>query len=109
MVPATRSIYEQALREGLIDIFIKAGAFVSSPTCGACAGLHLGLLADDEGAVATTNRNFRGRMGSAKAEIYLANTYVAAAASVKGEVQILEGLLVGLRLRTSCMGWDSDH
>ena len=86
VVPATRSIYEQALREGLIDIFIKAGAFVSSPTCGACAGLHLGLLADGEVAVATTNRNFRGRMGSAKAEIYLANAYVAAAAAVKGEI-----------------------
>jgi len=86
IVAATRNIYKQALKEGLIDIFIEAGAFVTHSTCGACAGLHMGLLADGEVAVSNINRNFRGRMGSAKAEIYLTNTYVAAAAAVAGKI-----------------------
>ncbi|MFP3044948.1 MAG: 3-isopropylmalate dehydratase large subunit [Thermocladium sp.] len=86
IVPATRGIYVEALREGLIDVFINAGAVISPPTCGACAGLHMGLLGDGETAVATINRNFIGRMGSPKASVYLANAYVAAAAAVTGEI-----------------------
>jgi 3-isopropylmalate/(R)-2-methylmalate dehydratase large subunit len=86
VVPATQRIYREALAEGLIDTFLEAGAVVSPPTCGACFGGHMGLLDDGEVAVATTNRNYRGRMGHAGARIYLANAYVAAAAAVAGEL-----------------------
>lgn len=86
IVPATRRIYHQAVREGLIDIFVEAGAMVAPPTCGACFGGHMGVLAAGERAVTTTNRNFRGRMGSPEAEVYLANAWVAAAAAVAGEI-----------------------
>lgn len=86
VVPATQQIYRKAIEEGLIDLLIDAGAAVSTPTCGACFGGHIGLLDAGEVAVATTNRNFRGRMGHAEAEIYLANAYVAAAAAVAGEL-----------------------
>ncbi len=86
LVPATQQIYQTALTEGLIEQFIAAGVVVSPPTCGACFGGHMGLLDDGEVAVATTNRNFRGRMGHAGAQIYLANAYVAAAAAVAGEI-----------------------
>jgi len=86
VVPATQRTYRQAMREGLIDTFIAAGAMVSTPTCGACFGGHSGVLGPGEIAVTTTNRNFRGRMGSADAEIYLANAYVAAAAAIAGEL-----------------------
>jgi 3-isopropylmalate/(R)-2-methylmalate dehydratase large subunit len=86
VVPATQSIYRQALAEGLLDQFVGAGAMVSTPTCGACFGGHMGILAAGERAITTTNRNFRGRMGSAEAEVHLANAYVAAAAAVAGEI-----------------------
>lgn len=86
VVPATQRIYREALREGLLDLFVEAGAVVSTPTCGACFGGHNGVLAAGERAVATTNRNFRGRMGSSEAEVLLANAYVAAAAAVAGEL-----------------------
>ena len=86
VVPATQQIYHQALKEGLIDVFIEAGAAVSTPSCGACFGGHSGLLDAGEVAVATTNRNFRGRMGHSAAEIYLANAYVAASCAVAGEL-----------------------
>ncbi len=86
VVPATQRIYREALREGLLDLFVEAGAVVSTPTCGACFGGHNGVLAAGERAVATTNRNFRGRMGSSDAEVLLANAYVAAAAAVAGEI-----------------------
>jgi 3-isopropylmalate/(R)-2-methylmalate dehydratase large subunit len=86
IVPATSSIYRQALREGLIDVFLEAGAIVAPPTCGACFGGHMGVLAAGERAIATTNRNFRGRMGSPEAEVYLANAWVAASAAVAGEI-----------------------
>jgi 3-isopropylmalate/(R)-2-methylmalate dehydratase large subunit len=86
VVPATQSIYREALREGLLDLFAEAGAMVSTPTCGACFGGHMGVLAPGERAVTTTNRNFRGRMGSGDAEVLLANAYVAAAAAVAGEL-----------------------
>jgi len=86
VVPATQSIYRQALAEGLLDVFVEAGAMVSTPTCGACFGGHMGVLGAGERAVTTTNRNFKGRMGSPEAEVHLANAYVAAAAAVAGEI-----------------------
>jgi 3-isopropylmalate/(R)-2-methylmalate dehydratase large subunit len=86
VVPATQSIYRQAMAEGLLDVFVEAGAMVSTPTCGACFGGHMGVLGPGERAVTTTNRNFKGRMGSPEAEVHLANAYVAAAAAVAGEI-----------------------
>ena len=86
VVPATQKIYRQALREGLLEVFVEAGATVSLPTCGACFGGHMGILAGGETAVATTNRNFRGRMGDPSSKVYLANAWVAAAAAVAGEL-----------------------
>lgn len=84
--PATQKIYLQALEEGLIATFIKAGAVVSTPTCGPCLGGHMGILAAGERAVATTNRNFVGRMGHVESEIYLASPAVAAASAVTGKI-----------------------
>jgi 3-isopropylmalate/(R)-2-methylmalate dehydratase large subunit len=86
VVPATQRIYREALAEGLLDLFVEAGAMVSTPTCGACFGGGMGVLGAGERAIATTNRNFRGRMGSRDAEVHLANAYVAAAAAVAGEI-----------------------
>lgn len=86
VVPATQAIYREALAEGLLDAIVEAGGMVSTPTCGACFGGGMGVLAAGERAVATTNRNFRGRMGSSEAEVYLANAWVAAAAAVAGEL-----------------------
>jgi 3-isopropylmalate/(R)-2-methylmalate dehydratase large subunit len=86
VVPATQRIYREALAEGLLDLFVEAGAMVSTPTCGACFGGGMGVLGPGERAVTTTNRNFRGRMGSPEAEVYLANAWVAAAAAVAGEL-----------------------
>lgn len=86
VVPATQRIWRQALAEGLLDIFAEAGAAVSTPTCGACFGGHMGILAAGETAVATTNRNFRGRMGHPDSRVFLANAWVAAAAAVAGEI-----------------------
>lgn len=84
--PATQEIYRQALKEGLIEIFISAGAVVSTPTCGPCLGGHMGVLAEGERALATTNRNFRGRMGHANSEVYLSGPAVAAASAIKGRI-----------------------
>jgi 3-isopropylmalate/(R)-2-methylmalate dehydratase large subunit len=84
--PATQAIYLQALREGLIEVFIEAGAAVSTPTCGPCLGGHMGILAKGERALATTNRNFPGRMGHPGSEVYLASPAVAAASAVTGEI-----------------------
>ena len=86
VIPATERIYLQALREGLIEIFINAGAVVSPPTCGPCIGGHMGILAKGERAIATTNRNFVGRMGHPESEIYLSSPAVAAASAVKGRI-----------------------
>jgi 3-isopropylmalate/(R)-2-methylmalate dehydratase large subunit len=86
VVPATQRIYREAMREGLLDVFVEAGASVSTPTCGACFGGHMGVLGAGERALTTTNRNFKGRMGSPEAEVHLANAYVAAAAAVAGEI-----------------------
>ncbi|MFZ1035682.1 MAG: 3-isopropylmalate dehydratase large subunit [Smithella sp.] len=92
IVPATPEIYKQALKEGLIEIFLKAAAVISPPSCGACLGGHMGILAEGERAVATTNRNFVGRMGHPKSEVYLANPAVAAASAVLGRIASPEEL-----------------
>ena len=84
IIPATQQIYLQALREGLIEAFIEAGAVVSTPTCGPCLGGYMGILGQGERAVSTTNRNFVGRMGHASSEVYLASPAVAAASAVMG-------------------------
>ncbi len=84
--PATPKIYYQALKTGLIEIFIKAGCIINPPTCGPCLGGHLGILAEGEKAVATTNRNFIGRMGHTKSEVYLTNPVVAAYSAVRGYI-----------------------
>ena len=88
IVPATRKIYKEAIKEGLIDIFIDAGATVSPPTCGACAGLHMGVLAKGEVCVTNINRNFRGRMGDPESMVYISNTYVAAASAIEGRITL---------------------
>ena len=86
IIPATNTIWKQAMHEGLFDVFIDAGAVVSTPTCGPCLGGHMGILAAGERAVATTNRNFVGRMGHVDSEVYLASPYVAAASAVAGKL-----------------------
>ncbi len=86
IIPGTQQIYLDALAEGLIEIFIRAGAVVSTPTCGPCLGGHMGVLAEGERCVSTTNRNFVGRMGSTKSEVYLANPAVAAASAAAGRI-----------------------
>ncbi|MEA3491408.1 MAG: 3-isopropylmalate dehydratase large subunit [Campylobacterota bacterium] len=86
VTPATQKILMQAQHEGLIDILIEAGAVVSNPTCGACLGGYMGILGDGERCVATTNRNFVGRMGARTSEIYLANSAVAAASAIAGKI-----------------------
>ena len=93
VIPATQKIYHQAMTEGLFDIFLSAGAAISTPTCGPCLGGHMGVLAEGERAVATTNRNFVGRMGHPKSEVYLASPYVAAASAVAGRIAHPEEVL----------------
>ena len=93
IIPATNEIYLQAIREGLAEVFINAGAVISTPTCGPCLGGHMGILAENERAVSTTNRNFVGRMGHFSSEIYLASPYVAAASAVTGKLTSPEDLL----------------
>ncbi|MCI6499728.1 3-isopropylmalate dehydratase large subunit [Lachnospiraceae bacterium HCP1S3_C3] len=86
VIPATQAIYLQAIEEGLVTTFIQAGAAVSTPTCGPCLGGHMGILAKGERAVATTNRNFVGRMGDPESEVYLASPAVAAASAITGKI-----------------------
>lgn len=86
IIPATQSIYRQCIDEGLAQIFLEAGAIISTPTCGPCLGGYMGILADGERCVSTTNRNFVGRMGHINSEIYLASPYVAAASAVAGKL-----------------------
>ncbi len=86
IIPATQWIYQQAMREGLFEIFLNAEAAVSTPTCGPCLGGHMGILAAGERAVATTNRNFVGRMGHVESEVYLSNPAVAAASAIVGRI-----------------------
>lgn len=86
VIPATQKVYLTAMEEGLLKIFIDAGCAVSTPTCGPCLGGHMGILAKGERAVATTNRNFVGRMGHPESEVYLSSPYVAAASAVTGKI-----------------------
>lgn len=86
VIPATQAIYLQAMREGLLETFIEAGAVVSTPTCGPCLGGYMGILAEGERCISTTNRNFVGRMGHVDSEIYLASPAVAAASAVLGKI-----------------------
>ena len=86
VIPATQEIYLQAMREGLLEIFVEADAAVSTPTCGPCLGGHMGILAESERALATTNRNFVGRMGHPKSEVYLCGPSVAAASALTGRI-----------------------
>ena len=86
IIPATQKIYLQAVKEGLAEIFIKAGGVFSTPTCGPCLGGHMGILTEGERCLATTNRNFIGRMGHPKSEVYLANPAVAAASAITGRI-----------------------
>jgi len=86
VIPATQEVYLQAVKEGLAEIFLKAGGVFSTPSCGPCLGGHMGILGKGERAIATTNRNFRGRMGHPDSEVYLSNPAVAAASAVKGRI-----------------------
>ena len=86
VLPATPSIWKQALKEGLLEIFMDSGCIVGPPTCGPCLGGHMGILAGGERSIATTNRNFKGRMGSLESEVYLSNPAVAAASAIAGEI-----------------------
>jgi 3-isopropylmalate/(R)-2-methylmalate dehydratase large subunit len=86
IIPGSQQVYLDALNEGLIEIFVRAGAVVSTPTCGPCLGGHMGVLADGERCISTTNRNFVGRMGSPKSEVYLSNPAIAAASAIAGRI-----------------------
>ncbi|KAF2959945.1 MULTISPECIES: 3-isopropylmalate dehydratase large subunit [unclassified Thermotoga] len=86
IIPGSQKVYKQALKEGLIDIFIDAGCAVSTPTCGPCLGGHMGVLAEGEVAISTTNRNFVGRMGHPNSKVFLASPAVAAASAIKGYI-----------------------
>ena len=86
MIPATQRIWIEALELGYLKTFAEAGCVVSTPTCGPCLGGHMGILAKGERAVATTNRNFVGRMGHVESEIYLASPAVAAASAIAGKI-----------------------
>jgi 3-isopropylmalate/(R)-2-methylmalate dehydratase large subunit len=93
VTPATQGIYLRAVREGIIADLVEAGAAVTTPTCGACLGGHMGVLGAGETALATTNRNFRGRMGDSSSRVFLANPAVAAATAVAGTISLPEDLL----------------
>lgn len=93
VIPATQEIYLQSIKEGLAEIFVNADAVFSTPTCGPCLGGHMGILAKGEKAIATTNRNFVGRMGHPESEVYLSNPAVAAASAVKGRIAIPEEVI----------------
>ena len=93
VIPATQNIYLESIKEGLTEIFVNAGAVVSTPTCGPCLGGHMGVLAAGEKAIATTNRNFVGRMGDTKSEVYLSNPAVAAASAITGRITSPEEII----------------
>ena len=86
VVPGSQDVYDQAIKSGLVDIFVAAGCAVSTPTCGPCLGGYMGIMAAGERTVSTTNRNFRGRMGHVDSEVYLASPYVAAASAILGRI-----------------------
>ncbi len=93
IIPGSQQVYLDALIEGLIQIFVEAGAAVSTPTCGPCCGLHMGILADGERCISTTNRNFVGRMGSPRSEVYLSNPAIAAASAITGKISSPEKVI----------------
>ena len=86
VVPASQRVYRQMVEEGLMQIFLDAGAFISGPTCGACLGGYMGILAAGERSVSSTNRNFIGRMGDKSSEVYLAGPAVVAASAIAGKI-----------------------
>ena len=86
VIPATQKIYKEAMKLGYLEIFIDAGCVISTPTCGPCLGGYMGILAEDEVAIATTNRNFVGRMGHVTSKIYLSSPAVAAASALTGYI-----------------------
>ena len=86
VIPATQQVSLECIKDGLTEIFIEAGCAVSTPTCGPCLGGHMGCMCEGERAVATTNRNFVGRMGDPQSEVYLASPAVAAASAVMGKI-----------------------
>ena len=86
IIPGTQKVYLDAVREGLMEIFIEANCSVSTPTCGPCLGGHMGVLASGERCLSTSNRKFKGRMGHPTSEVYLANPYVAAATAITGSI-----------------------
>ena len=88
VTPGSQKVYSEAVRRGYIQIFLDAGVTVAPPTCGACAGIHMGVLGPGDTAISTTNRNFRGRMGHPDSRTYLANPAVVAASAVAGEITI---------------------
>ncbi|MEG0096601.1 MAG: aconitase family protein, partial [Raoultibacter sp.] len=92
VIPATQQVYRQCIQEGLTEMFLDANCAVSTPTCGPCLGGHLGVLAAGERCVATTNRNFVGRMGDPASEVYLSNPAVAAASAVAGHLALPQDL-----------------
>ena len=93
VIPATQQIYKDAMKAGFLEIFIDAGCVVSTPTCGPCLGGYMGILAEGERCVATTNRNFVGRMGHPKSEVYLASPQVAAASAITGRLSAPEEVM----------------
>ncbi|MEE8414288.1 MAG: aconitase family protein, partial [Dehalococcoidales bacterium] len=93
VLPGTQQVYLDALTEGIIETFIRAGAAVSTPTCGPCLGGYMGVLAEGERCISTTNRNFVGRMGSPKSKVYLANPAVAAASAITGRITSPEEII----------------
>ena len=95
VIPATQKIYLDAMEQGLLKIFIEAGAIVSTPTCGPCLGGYMGILAENERCISTTNRNFVGRMGHTDSEIYLASPAVAAASAVTGKISSPDEVIGG--------------
>ena len=86
VIPGSQAVYDEAIKTGLVDIFVDAGCAVSTPTCGPCLGGYMGIMAAGERTVSTTNRNFRGRMGHVDSEVYLVSPYVAAASAVLGRI-----------------------
>ena len=93
IIPATQKIYLEAMEKGYIKTFIESGCAVSTPTCGPCLGGHMGILAEGERSVSTTNRNFVGRMGHPKSEVYLSGAAVAAASAIAGRIAVPEEVL----------------
>ncbi len=108
IIPATQAIYLQAMEEGLLKTFIEAGAVVSTPTCGPCLGGYMGILADRERCVSTTNRNFVGRMGHVGSEVYLASPAVAAASAVTGRISSPDELEEVCASTAEAIGWRAE-